>query len=133
LNKKDLNVTCEFLVVDICQNVSGWRKVKPTRVLYTVFMQMFLELTDSESGLIRNLTGWRQVLNIGDPRYRGVPAAYYDNYRDFVAQPRIRGAIHVAGAQLNNGSAVSAHLALDYLQSARPQLETILDNGYKVR
>ena len=96
-------------------------------------MQSFTQLSvDNDNGLIRNLTGWRQVFNIADPNNQGLPTLGYEKYPAFVNQSWFREAIHVGGTPFGDGSDVAANLALDLPQSVRSKLEFILDNGYKV-
>jgi hypothetical protein len=93
---------------------------------------LIAQLSDGEVGLLRNLTGWRQVFNVADPEWSGIPTIPYERYPEFVSQPAIRDAIHVGSTPFGGGYDVQAYLALDLPQSARSKLETLLDNGYKV-
>jgi hypothetical protein len=96
-------------------------------------LRRFTELSvDNDRGLLRNLTGWRQVFNVADPGDQGLPSYSYERYPAFVNQTWFREAIHVGNTSFGDGSDVAANLALDMPQSVLPKLELLLDNGYKV-
>ncbi|CAG0919655.1 unnamed protein product [Notodromas monacha] len=87
---------------------------------------------NNETGLLNNLTGYTQMYNVADPYDQGLPPGTWEIYPEFVNQPKIRDAIHVGQTPFGGGYDVQASLLLDFPQSAKNKLVTILNNNYKV-
>jgi hypothetical protein len=72
------------------------------------------------------------MLNVGDPDYQGVDDEALTKFPEFLNQPFMRDALHVGNLTFGPGDIVGYYLQLDYPQSTRSKLETLLDSSYKV-
>lgn len=84
---------------------------------------------NSKSTLLRDLTGFHNIDNYLHS------ARNNDDYYlvfDFLTQPKIREAIHVGNASYDLCNDVLKHLKGDISTSAKPWLEELLDNNYRV-
>jgi vitellogenic carboxypeptidase-like protein len=65
---------------------------------------------------------YRNLYNILEPK-----AVYTDNYLDFMNQPVIRKAVHVGRQVFAAPSLVYYHMTPDFMNSAMPWVEKLLD------